>query len=171
MEEVQAKCIEYDPKLSEMVVPVALAHITVLVLYVEEERMEEAKSIIANVVKNNIIPQFEVKLDGLDNFNNNRILFAKPSTGIEDLKNLNSLFYKALTAGGFICNDKSYNPHTTILKPGENVKHVPTEAFEKIKEKPVGVEKVSRIQLCLMGDQRDTDGYWECVGQWDFMSI
>jgi 2'-5' RNA ligase len=168
---VQTKCIEYDPNLSEMVVPVSLAHITVLVLYVEEERMEEAKNIIANIVKGSVIPQFDVRFDGLDNFNNNRIIFAKPSTGIEDLKNLNSLFNKSLTEGGFVCNDKSYNPHTTILKPGENVKHVPTEAFEEMKEKPFGIEKVSKIQLCLMGDKRNTDGYWECVGQWEFMSI
>ena len=121
MEEIQASCVEYDDNLSEMVVPVSLAHITVLVLYVEEDKMEKAKQIIANVVKNNVVPPFDVTFDGLDNFNNNRILFAQPTTGVDELKNLNSLFYTALTADGFRCNDYSYNPHVTIMKPGEKV--------------------------------------------------
>ena len=164
IKEVQEKCLEHDQQLADMFVPVILTHVTVLVLYAEQENIEAVKDIIADAIKNNDINLFDVKFEGLGSFNKNQILFAKPAEGGDNLKHLNNVCYTALTNRGFICNDKSYNPHLTIMKKGETVKSVPDEAFAGEEEKYFGVERVSEIQLCLMGEERD--GYYNIVGQW-----
>merc|ERR1712142_1004182 len=91
MKEVQDKSVEYDKQLTEMVVPLNLAHVTLLVLHAEQEEIEAAKVIVADVIKNNDIAPFDVKFEGLEMFNKNEILFAKPTEGSDDLKNLNKV--------------------------------------------------------------------------------
>ena len=138
-----------------MAIPVAHAHATILVFYAPEEKKEDVKTIIAKVIKN--IAPFDVKLEGLGHFNNNQILFAKPTDGSNKLKHLNNVFYKALTEAGFICNDKPYNPHVTILKSGKHMRMIPSKASHGEKEKYFGTQRVSEIQISMLEDK--LDGY------------
>ena len=88
MEEFQSQCLHNEPKLRSFLVSPKKAHITVLVLHVEEDRLEEAKSIFEHCqdhFSNDNV--FDVEFSGIGSFGN-RVLFAKPSGNIERIVRL-----------------------------------------------------------------------------------
>ena len=167
--EVQDKLRENDPKLSKMIVPVSLAHVTVLVFHAEQEKIQAARDIISDTLKSNSIHSFHLKFEGLDSFNNSQILYAKPTEGKEKLKIMNAVLKKALKEGGFLCNEKPYNPHVTILK-AQSSKFASVESFEAELKRSFGVEEVAGIQLCMVSPEREDDGFYQRAGQWNLLN-
>ena len=122
MDSFQQDCVDHDPRLSDFLVPVRKAHITLLVLHVSQEKMEEAKDIFNAVIQEKVVGYFdgddifEVTFEGAGSFNN-RVVFAEPKNNTERMVHMNREFYKAFSEKGFSC-EPNFSPHLTLLKKG-----------------------------------------------------
>ena len=138
MDSFQQDCVDHDPQLSDFLVPVRKAHITLLVLHVSQEKMEEANDIFNAVIQEKVVGYFdgddifEVTFEGAGIFNK-RVVFAEPKNNTERMVHMNREFYKAFSEKGFTC-EPNFSPHLTLLKKGfkrgNDLQEVPKEAFE-----------------------------------------
>eukprot|EP00092_Neocalanus_flemingeri_P037859 GFUD01041211.1.p1 GENE.GFUD01041211.1~~GFUD01041211.1.p1 ORF type:complete len:280 (+),score=78.63 GFUD01041211.1:257-1096(+) len=176
MDTFQQDCLEYDPRLRDFLVPVRKAHITLLVLHISEEKMEEAKDIFKSVIEEKIINHFddedifEVMFESVGSFNN-RVVFAKPSSGVDRMQYMNQELYKAFTLRGFSCDSK-FSPHLTLMKKGykkgNGLKEIPSESFENCSRNKFGIQAFSGIQLLSMTKPQTKEGYYFSEEEYKF---
>jgi len=176
MTQFQQTCTEYDPDLSHFLVPVRKAHITLLVLHAEKERLEDAKELFNTVIKEKIVghfdeDEFEVEFSGVGAFDGNRVIFAEPKTNTSRMTYMNHELYQAFSENSFSCESK-FNPHLTLLKKGykkkSNVQKVPPEAYENIKDTYFGIQQISGVQLLSMCKPQTKEGYYFCEAEYKF---
>jgi len=176
MTSFQQACIEYDPGLSHFLVPVRKAHITLLVLTVDKERLEEAKDVFNTVIKESFEghfdeDEFEVEFSGVGAFDGNRVIFAEPKTNVDRLTYMNRQLYQAFSEKLFPCESK-FNPHLTLLKKGykknNGVQKVPPEAYEDTKETYFGTQNINGVQLLSMCKPQTKEGYYFCEAEYRF---
>lgn len=176
MTQFQQTCTEYDPNLSHFLVPVRKAHITLLVLHADKERLGEAKDIFNAVIKEKIEGQFdkddfEVEFSGVGAFDGNRVIYAEPRTNTERMTYMNKEFYQAFSENSFSCESK-FNSHLTLLKKGYkkkcDVQKVPKEAYQDIKETYFGIQQISGVQLLSMSKPQTKEGYYFCEAEYKF---
>ena len=152
MEEFQSQCLAKEPKLRSFLVSPKKAHITVLVLHVEDERMEEAKSIFQccrDELSNDKV--FEVEFAGVGAFGN-RVLFAKPSGNIERILRLSETFQAKYSEQNFPCEFK-VDPHLTLLKvkaKRKALKKIPRSSYEGLEDYRFGIQSFKTVQLLSM---------------------
>ena len=171
----QKDCLDFDCRLKDFLVPVKKAHITLLVLHISEERMEEAKGIFKSVINETISNTFdedifEVKFEGVGSFNN-MVVFAYPLTGVDRMQYMNQELFKAFSEKGFSCDSK-FTPHLTLMKKGykksSNLNKIPSQSFENAEEKQFGTQQFSGIQLLSMTKPQTKDGYYYCEEEFKF---
>lgn len=173
----QQACLDFDPCLSDFLVPVRKAHITLLVFHVAKNRLEEAKDIFKSVIEEQIVGQFEgedifeVEFSGIGAFDGNKVIFAEPKTNTDRMIFINDKLYQAFTDKQFNC-DKKFNAHLTLLKKGykrkKNVQKVPLEAYKDIKDSYFGIQEISGIQLLSMSKPQTKEGYYFCEAEYKF---
>ena len=177
MKEFQDKCVEYDERLSEFLVPIKKAHITLAVLHVPEEKLEEATQLFQSVIETKIIGAFEegdsfkVVFDSIGTFSN-KVIFAKPHNNIERMEFMHREFHEAFTQAGYYCDSK-FTLHLTLLKKGFGkglVNKVPPEAYERLKDMYFGVQEFSGIQFLSMSQHKPEakDGYYNREAEYLF---
>ena len=152
MEEFQSQCLANEPKLRSFLVSPKKAHITLLVLHVEEDRMEEAKSIFENCRDHASNDKgFEVEFAGVGAFGN-RVLFAKPSGNIERILSLSETFQAKYSEHNFHCENNGH-PHLTLLKvkaKRKALKKIPSSSYEGLEDYRFGVQSFRTVQLLSM---------------------
>merc|ERR1719228_1544443 len=62
METFQQSCLEFEPRLKDFLVPVRKAHITLLVVHIAKERMEEATSILKELLRKRFLIILKLKI-------------------------------------------------------------------------------------------------------------
>ena len=83
MASVQEDLIKVEPQLKDLLVPVAQAHLTLLVFRVEEEQMEKAKEVFKKVIQEKVAMKlwnkdsFKVEFEGVGSFDK-KVLFVAP---------------------------------------------------------------------------------------------
>ena len=108
MEDFQTRCLDKEPKLKSFLVSPKKAHITLLVLNVEDERMEEAKSIFAQCRDHfSNDKMFEVEFSGVGTFGN-RVLF-RLATATVFFRNL--VFWQPGGVSVGNCHGVFWQPH------------------------------------------------------------
>ena len=144
MKDIQNACLHNDERLKDCLVPIEKAHVTLLALYVPEDKIWEAKELFESTIHNIVVghfddeggDRFEVTFKGLDSFED-RVVFAEPQKNVHRIKFLNKVFYREFTRWGYSVDSKfkphfaafgendfssavnsRYTPHLTILKKG-----------------------------------------------------
>ena len=152
MEEFQSQCLDNEPKLRSFLVSPKKAHITLLVLHVEDGRLEEAKSIFEHCrdhFSNDKI--FHVEFTGVGAFGN-RVLFAKPSGNTERIVRLSETFQAKFSEQNFQCEYKLC-PHLTLLKvkaKRKGLKKIPSSSYDGLENYRFGIQSFRTIQLLSM---------------------
>ena len=152
MTEFQTHCLDNEPKLRSFLVSPKKAHITVLVLHVEDDRLEEAKSIFQHCGDHfSNDESFEVEFTGVGAFGN-RVLFAKPSGNIERIARLSETFQAKYSEQNFDCEYKP-NPHLTLLKvkaKRKALKKIPGSSYDGLEDYRFGIQSFKTVQLLSM---------------------
>ena len=153
MEEFQSQCLHNEPKLRSFLVSPMKAHITLLVLHVEDDRLEEAKSIFEccrdNLSNDNT---FDVEFAGVGTFGN-RVLFAKPSGNIERIVGLAETFQAKYSEQNFQCDSHKLDPHLTLLKvkaKRKALKKIPSSSYDGLADYRFGIQSFRTVQLLSM---------------------
>ena len=110
MEAVQQDLVESHPSLTEFIVSVKRAHITLLVFRAEEEEMQRAKRVLYKVQEKILDylcihekeDTFDIQFEGVGTFE--QVVFAKPISGIEKLTYMNQELLRAFSSTGFSCD-------------------------------------------------------------------
>ena len=85
MASVQEDLLKVEPQLKDLLVPVAQAHLTLLVFRVEEEQMEKAKEVFEKVIQEKVAMKlwnkdsFDVEFEGVKAFDK-KVLFVAPAS-------------------------------------------------------------------------------------------
>ena len=170
MASVQEDLLKVEPQLKDLLVPVAQAHLTLLVFRVEEEQMEKAKEVFEKVIKEQVDMKlwnndsFYVEFAGVGSFDN-KVLFGAPVSGCEFLEHLNKSLYAGFNESGFVC-ESMFTPHITLVKTkfkdGKQTGGIPSGCLEQIKTKYFGIQTVRCIQFLSMKKPKTEEGYFFC---------
>lgn len=167
MEEFQSQCLHNEPKLRSFLVSPKKAHITVLVLHVEEDRLEEAKSIFEHCqdhFSNDNV--FDVEFSGIGSFGN-RVLFAKPSGNIERIVRLSETFQAKYSEQNFQCEFK-LDPHLTLFKvkaKRKALKKIPPSSYDGLEDYSFGIQSFRTVQLLSMTKPVAESGNYYCEAE------
>ena len=155
MQKYQTKCLENEPKLKSFLVSPAKAHITLLVLHVEDERLEEAKMMFEEICKENFSNDdiFHVEFAGVGRFGN-RVLFAKPGTeNMDRIRSMSEIFQSKYSEHGYYSCNFKLDPHLTLLKvktKKKGLKKIPSSTYEGSEDFKFGIQPFQTIQLLSM---------------------
>ena len=179
MASVQEDLIKVEPLLKDLLVPVAQAHLTLLVFRVEEEQMEKAKEIFEKVIQEKVAMKlcnkdsFDVEFEGVGSFDK-KVLFVAPVSGREILEHLNKVLYAGFTESGFVC-EPMFTPHVTLVKTkfkdGKEIGGIPSGCFEQFKTKHFGVQTIRSVQLLSMKKPKTDEGYFFCEQEINLLDI
>ena len=172
----QQSCLEHDPRLRDFLVPVRKAHITLLVMHVSKERLEEAKDLFITVIQEKIVGHFdkddvfEVTFECAGSFNG-RVVYAEPQSNTDRMIYMNQELYKAFSERGFAC-ESNFSPHITLLKKGykkgNDLEEVPPVAYANMNKTYFGIQEFSGIQLLSMSKPQTKKGYYFCETEHNF---
>ena len=130
---VHEEFLTKDESLKNYIEPVSLAHITLNVLNIEPERLEELKNLIRETISKNqasFIPQGNLKLRGLGMFGES-VLFAVPENE-EYLQKVHEIFRDLFIQHDIWTEERSYTPHVTLfMAPGKNMNIQEADIGEK----------------------------------------
>ena len=170
MASVQEDLLKVEPQLKDLLVPVAQAHLTLLVFRVEEEQMEKAKEVFEKVIQEKVDMKlwnndsFYVEFAGVGSFDN-KVLFGAPVSGREILEHLNKSLYAGFNESGFVC-ESVFTPHITLVKTkfkdGKETGGIPSGCFEQFKTKYFGIQTIRSVQLLSMKKPKTEEGYFFC---------
>lgn len=174
--EVQDTCVAYDSRLSTFTVPVEKSHITLLVLNVAEDQMEQARDLMTRVIRKKEVQAlkggFQVKFHGVETFPGKRVLYAKPVTGHEELEILYRSVLEAFSGAGFKSFSADFKPHLTVMKyqrgRGGNLGRISEDSFDSVKEKVFGTQTMRGIQLLSMFKPASDNGYYYSECEYEF---
>ena len=160
---VHQSCTKFSPQLGSLCVPTIRAHITLLVTHVPEDKLQVAKDLINTALKtnSNLTTKFEVKLKGVNSFNETGI-YAEVGKGSDTLKELNKVLESTFRAAGFrgtyMTRHDTYTPHVTIMRGGV----IPRQAYQDVANSSFGTKEITGIQLLSMTKPFAMDGYYYC---------
>ena len=182
---VQKKVVFHEKKLEPALIPVETLHLTLLVIHLENEQIEQAKEILQTL--KDVLPSgaFTLKFKGLDFSFPERekpwLRYVTPfgEEGIQKLKKVYDVVKKTFTEKGFPPTDpdREFHPHVTIINlnkapnlQNEGISKLPGESFSACKDLDFGEEQVSSLCLYEMDMKKAKDGsfYYNCVGKTDF---
>ena len=179
MASVQEDLVKLEPQLQELLVPVAQAHLTLLVFRVEEEQLEKAKEIFEKIIQEKVAmnicneDSFDVEFEGVGSFDE-KVVFVVPVSGCEILEHLNKVLYAGFTEFGFVC-EPMFTPHVTLVKTkfkdGKEIGEIPSGCFEQFKTKYFGVQTIRSVQLLSMKKPKTDEGYFFCEQELNFLDI
>eukprot|EP00092_Neocalanus_flemingeri_P020153 GFUD01021818.1.p2 GENE.GFUD01021818.1~~GFUD01021818.1.p2 ORF type:complete len:211 (-),score=55.11 GFUD01021818.1:220-852(-) len=179
IEQLQQDYLAKDDRLKEFVVPVATAHVTLVVFHVEEQRLEESKRVVRAIYDECFVDKnFEnIVFRGLGKFGS-KVIYAKPVEGLAGLNVLNESFTNGLIENGFeVCGD-GFNPHLTIFKGkrqrGRKEKKVKMKVmldnFSELSDHNFGEQEVNYIQFLSMDKKKDENGYYFCEDSYKLLA-
>ena len=171
LEKVQQDYIGKDERLKEFLVPIAGAHITLVVFHVEEERLVESKKILRKVFEDKLEGKHfqSIVFKGLGKFGS-KVVYAKPVEGQNVLTSIREVFSQQLLDHGFeVCGD-GFNPHLTILKGKRQRGRRAKKCKQKIIQENFclnddlffGAQDVSSIHYLSMYKEKDELGGYFC---------
>ena len=179
MASVQEDLLKVEPQLKDLLVPVAQAHLTLLVFRVEEEQMEKAKEVFEKVIQEKVDMKlwnndsFYVEFAGVGSFDN-KVLFGAPVSGREILEHLNKSLYAGFNESGFVC-ESVFTPHITLVKTkfkdGKATGGIPSGCFEQFKTKYFGIQPIKSVQLLSMKKPKTDEGYFFCEREINLLDI
>ena len=151
MDEFQKKCLSSEPKLESCIVSPKKAHITVLLLCVEDERLDEVRSTFEQICRENFSKDdiFNVKFEGVGRFGN-RVLFACPTGNTDKIVSVSETF-KSKFSDQDLFQDFKLSPHLTLMKvTRKSHKNIPGSAYEGLEDFCFGTQSFQSIQLLSM---------------------
>ena len=162
---VQYNCVLENRKLKELIAPLETAHVGIGVFRVEDERLEEVKTILRDVFEKYRAEQEEddkrsVTFKGLDMFGES-VLFAKPDRGTEFIRKLHKISNDALKKAEIkMFEFENFNPHITLFKSNNHLREIPTTCKEAIGDVELGSQDVEDIGLLSIPKPREDNGYY-----------
>ncbi len=166
-----------NPDLFDVCVPVSLAHLSLQVFNVDEDKHKEVVDAVKKVAADMGDKPIEVSIRGLRSFGTRVVYAGLDNAGRSRVMDLWKLLQAELTSrkianGGL--SDRCYEPHMTLLKtslaqsPEARERPLDTAAFESLSELEFGVETVSKIQLLSMKTPYAEDGYYHRIAEIPF---
>ena len=168
---LQQEYLAKDERLKEFVVPIEVAHLTLVVFHVKEERLEECKRVLRKVFNDYFLghDMKNIVFKGLGKFGS-KVIFARPVSSLTELNDLNETFSKELIEYGFdVCGD-GFNPHLTIFKgkrqrgrqEKKTKQKIILDNFSEMGDFDFGEQEVRCIQFLSMEKEKDEHGYYFC---------
>ena len=114
----QQDYISVNEQLSKQIEEPSKAHITINVLHLKEEEVEPCANLIREKLSLSLTDEERtLKIKGVDKFGS-RVVWAKPTEGIEFLEKLRKELNTILLEGGFDVRevDRKFAPHVTMFK-------------------------------------------------------
>ena len=167
LREVHYNCVKKDTRLKDLIAPLETAHVGIDVFRVENDRLEEVKTILRDVFDEYKAGQAEddkrsVTFKGLGMFGET-VLFAKPDKGTELLRELHKISREALEKAGIeISGFPDYVPHITLFKSNNHQKEISRECMGVMVDAELGSQDVEDIRLLSIPKARDSTGYYYC---------
>ena len=146
MKEFQTLCLTQEPRLRQCVVPPQKAHITLLVLHLEDQRLEEAKIMFEEMCRDHFSKDdiFDVEFEGVGTFGS-RVLFAKPRGNIDRIIKMSESFQSKYSC------EYQLDPHLTLMKvKGKGLKKIPRTSYEGLEDYKFGIQSFKKIQFLSM---------------------
>ena len=158
------------------------SHITLNVLHLTEEQIDPCVKLIREKLNTTFTEEERtIKIQGVDKFGS-KVVFAKPTEGVEFLGKLRTDLNTILMEGGFDVRevDRKYQPHVTMFKTrfrgsrskkgGDNEykKKQLGDDLNKYSDTLFGKEIMKEFQLLSMNKRASEDGYYHSEATFTF---
>ncbi|XP_060066877.1 uncharacterized protein LOC132547140 [Ylistrum balloti] len=178
IKDVQRSMLSNNPSLIDVMVPGRLAHITLMVVnlqnYHYRQRAKDALNLCASRLKTEYRNEpIVLDLAGIGNFRN-KVVFAKihdaDKTSDDILQHVHGVVKSSFEEYGIYTTDTraDFNPHLTLAKT-QNDMDISEYVYKDRIDNFFGRELVNRIQLCAMGVDGESS-YYDVLHQVKFGS-
>lgn len=179
---MQTELISRHESLARHVEAASKAHVTLAVLHLSEEAVEDCKAALSSFKPSYPEEDRTVNFTGIGLFSK-RVVFAKPSSNIEFLKNLRAEVLSTLISGNIAVleADREFNPHVTLFKIGRERKRRKSgedksknkldieEERDNYSEYNFGDQVFNEMELLSMNKAKAADGYYFSEGQFSLV--
>ena len=173
---LQAELISKDESFKKHLEAPSKAHVTLAILNLNEETLEDCKSVLNNSFKPSYSESLRtVSFKGVGQFSK-RVIFAKPSENIEFLRTLREDLLDIFSDHNIdvLEQDREFNPHLTLFKIRREKRRKRKKSGEDTKKDKLDIEDdqdnnsdynfgeqvFDELELLSMNKAKAEDGYY-----------